>query len=1845
MDFGDAGAPYPTTLAEDGARHTPTGPALGAHRDWESDGTPSWGADADDTTGTPDDEDGVTLGVLPVSTTAATTASLDIDLQNADAVANYLDAWIDFNGDGDWDDSGERIFTGYSLGTSNGIQTLTFTVPQDTGGNIAHGMTFARFRLSTAGGLAFGGPADDGEVEDYLVAVGSDVEDFETGDFSRFPWAHSGDANWTITGADRHAGTFGARSGIITDEQTSTLEVTFDTDDVNLSFWRKVSSEFDYDFLYFYVDGVVRGSWSGEQDWEQFTYPVMAGSHTFTWTYEKDDVVSEGVDAAWIDDVALSPLGRYDLDFGDAAASYPTTLAEDGARHTPTGPTLGAYRDWESDGTHSWRADADDTAGTVDDEDGVTLSGVSASTTAPTMASLEVELRNADPTANYLDAWIDFNGDGDWDDSGEQIFTSHNLGTTDGIQTLSFTVPRDTGDNIVSGVTFARFRVSTAGGLSFDGAADDGEVEDHRVAVSWFGPPEVLNTNAPLDTGRDHVPQIAADGAGNWVAVWESSDSLGGSIGTDTDILVARSADAGATWTVSAPLNAHAAFDSGDDIAPQITTDGLGNWVAAWFSDETQDGTSDFGYDILASRSTDAGATWSDPTSLNTNVGGNAATEAGLKLAADQAGNWVAVWNTTDSLGGTIGSDADILVARSTDVGATWTDPAPLNTNAGSDSETESTPQDYNPQITTDGSGNWVTVWTSYSSLGGSIGSDADILVSRSADAGATWTDPAPLNGAAVDSGADYYPQISVDGMGNWVCVWISTDSLGGTLDTDGNVLVSRSVDSGETWTAPAPIDANAGSDPGFGTEVDITNDGAGNWVVVWQCRDNLGGTIGTDSDLVVSHSIDGGGSWSSAVPLNSNADSDSGYDTTAVVATDGSGNWVTVWRTTDSLGGTIGTDWDIVISRSTDVGTTWSTLAPLNSNAGTDTGHDYSPQLTTDGAGNWVAVWTSYDSLGGTIGTDRDILVSRSTDAGRTWTVAAPLATNAESDSGYDDSPQVTTDGANNWIAVWESNDSLGETIGADSDVLVSRSTDAGLTWTAPTALNGNAESDSGHDDSPQVTTDGANNWIAVWESSDSLGETIGADWDVLVSRSTDAGLTWTAPTALDSNAESDSGHDDSPQVTTDGANNWIAVWESSDSLGETIGADWDILVSRSTDAGLTWTAPTALNGNAESDSGNDYSPQVTTDGANNWIALWESSDSLSETTGYDIDIIMARSTDAGESWSDPTPLNSNAGSDSEDDYVPQVTTDGVGNWVAVWAAEDGLEETEECFEVFVCRSVDAGVTWTLAAPLSLNVGSDFEYDWNPQLTTDGAGNWVAVWDSTDSQGGTIGEDDDILFARFSEFLWDYGDAPTPYPTLLADVGARHLATGPTLGTNRDTESDGQPTSAANGDDVGGALPDDEDGLVDPAGDLHLLVGQTPTVDVTVTNNSGSAATLYGWIDCNGDGVFDNATERASIAVSDGSSGTTVTLVFPAVPWVSPAVTDTYARFRLSTDTAAANATGAASDGEVEDYTVQITYATIADRHVFYDGSYFDGGNDNNAVATDKEALLPGGTATLANYISYARFRGGAWAATLNGVMIDIAEPAGTVTAADFEFNFGNSNTPGGWVAATAPASVTVHEDEGTGGSDRVKVIWADTAISNSRWLQVTVLANANTGLATPDVFYFGLAAGECGNSTTYTYVDATDFAGARDNPHNFLNRAAVNDHYDYNRDSYVDASDLAIVRDNNTNFITDLNLIVVPAAPTAPGDAYFGLPPIDPYVGVDDPTPEDEYESQYEYDEPYQPALEEPDPWESAGLEAQLANAIWAYEMEDAWPDSEADDPIGEAAADDIFAMYYGE
>jgi len=128
------------------------------------------------------------------------------------------------------------------------------------------------------------------------------------------------------------------------------------------------------------------------------------------------------------------------------------------------------------------------------------------------------------------------------------------------------------------------------------------------------------------------------------------------------------------------------------------------------------------------------------------------------------------------------------------------------------------------------------------------------------------------------------------------------------------------------------------------------------------------------------------------------------------------------------------------------------------------------------------------------------------------------------------------------------------------------------------------------------------------------------------------------------------------------------------------------------------------------------------------------------------------------------------------------------------------------------------------------------------------------------------------------------------------------------------------------------------------------------------------------------------------------------------------------------------------------------------------------------------------------------------------------------------------------------------VDQGGGVDGSDRVVIVWPDNAVKN-QWLQVTVAATANTGLAEPDVFYFGNAPAEAGGNATNTIVNATDEIVARRFQHSAVNPASIDDPYDYNRDGLVNATDQMIARSNQTNPLTMLRLITAPQGSKAAG------------------------------------------------------------------------------------------
>ncbi len=233
----------------------------------------------------------------------------------------------------------------------------------------------------------------------------------------------------------------------------------------------------------------------------------------------------------------------------------------------------------------------------------------------------------------------------------------------------------------------------------------------------------------------------------------------------------------------------------------------------------------------------------------------------------------------------------------------------------------------------------------------------------------------------------------------------------------------------------------------------------------------------------------------------------------------------------------------------------------------------------------------------------------------------------------------------------------------------------------------------------------------------------------------------------------------------------------------------------------------------------------------------------------------------------------------------------------------------------------------------------------------------------------------------------------------------------------------------------------------------------------------------------------------------------------------------------------AAGNLYYLARGGEVHRISFTGNYgpSNVVARNLFYNNSAFDGNDaaanaaDDDAIASDRAAYLPGdGIAQPANVSSYSR--------GINGIMIDVAGNHGPLSVTDFTFRVGANNDPDSWTIAPVPSAVVVRAGAGTGGADRVEIIWPDGAIKNT-WLQVIVEGNdaaggfnSNTGLAASDVFFWASRIADSGTSPAISTFDTTTTDAAQVFATIGVGKP-ITDLRDYNRDGQVTTTDAAIV------------------------------------------------------------------------------------------------------------------
>ncbi|WP_166820604.1 peptidylprolyl isomerase [Thalassoroseus pseudoceratinae] len=491
FDFGDAPDTYGTLLSNDGARHDDVGPTLGTDRDTEPDA--QFPLD-----GTGDDGD----AAPPLTVTQTDNALITLHTNFGDIVMELdptaapetVENFLNYVRDGDYDNSiFHRLMPGFVLqggGFTTDSEIFTDTsqftsVPQDP----AVVNEFNRSNVRATVAMAKIGSDPNSATNQFFInlADNSNNLDNQNGGFTVF--AEIVD----MTLVDQLAG--------------------FPTQDEGGAFTDLPVNDFDELIV---IDTVGVGSVAGT------VYNDINGNG-------RQDGAEAGISGVT---VFADANNNGTLDVGE----FSTTSDANGdyvINGLPIGDyvirqqSLGGFGNTQpaTGGGYSITmdvgvdiADADfgnfETSDTLDysggdDEDGVVISTDGVVNAGESDVAV-VTIANSDSADAQLFAWIDFNGDGDFNDDGEQIADGTgayaNLGN--GVVNIPFTAP----DNGFSGETFSRFRVTTETSLGSTGLASDGEVEDHVLTINGNSDPNPDPTPNPTPTDES---SIAAFGVGN----------------------------------------------------------------------------------------------------------------------------------------------------------------------------------------------------------------------------------------------------------------------------------------------------------------------------------------------------------------------------------------------------------------------------------------------------------------------------------------------------------------------------------------------------------------------------------------------------------------------------------------------------------------------------------------------------------------------------------------------------------------------------------------------------------------------------------------------------------------------------------------------------------------------------------------------------------------------------------------------------------------------------------------------------------------------------------------------------------------------------------------------------------------------------------------------------------------------------------------------------------------------------------------------------------------------------------------------------------------------------------
>ena len=294
------------------------------------------------------------------------------------------------------------------------------------------------------------------------------------------------------------------------------------------------------------------------------------------------------------------------------------------------------------------------------------------------------------------------------------------------------------------------------------------------------------------------------------------------------------------------------------------------NLVGAWQQDRWSTGGA---HGLVAGSSTDGGKTWKEHTlPLSVCAGGTAANGGNYQRASDP---WVSISPNGDAYiisisftGDTLqpGSSGGVLVSRSTDGGATWSDAATLiRDGAGAFNDKES--------ITADPTDSHFVyaVWDRLTA-----DNHGAAMFARTTDGGATWEKAAPIYDPGVNN-QTIGNEIVVASDGTVIDVFEEIDNTSSNTDSSSTLRVITSSDHGATWSTPVSIadnlavgtaDPNSGQPIRSGSGLPQAAAGPGGMLaVVWEDGRFSGGD---HDDIAYASSKDDGAHWTRPVEINS---------------------------------------------------------------------------------------------------------------------------------------------------------------------------------------------------------------------------------------------------------------------------------------------------------------------------------------------------------------------------------------------------------------------------------------------------------------------------------------------------------------------------------------------------------------------------------------------------------------------------------------------------------------------------------------------------------------------------------------------------------------------------------------------------------------------------------------------------------------------------------------------------------------------------------------------------------------------------------------------------------------